>query len=111
VHIGGEQFVLAGDLLDALQATLLGFENKAVFPVKIDPSVRVAVVFVFLHSAFEDVIVMFVRGVSGIGRRQSERCDQLVEEQRVICAFLAAFTALPTPDEGFYGLLAFDFPH
>jgi hypothetical protein len=37
-NIGREQIVLAGDFLDALQAALLGFENKTVLLVEVDPA-------------------------------------------------------------------------
>ena len=71
--VGGEQVVLTGDLLAALQAALLGLENKAVLLVEVDPPVRVAFVPVLPDGAFEDIVVVFVGGVGRIGRRQSQQ--------------------------------------
>jgi len=36
---GREQVVLAGNFFHALQAALLGFDNKIFLPVEIDPAV------------------------------------------------------------------------
>lgn len=77
---GRGKVVLAGDLLGALQAALFGLENEAVLLVEVDPALGFAFVLVLPDGAFEDVIIVFMGGVGRIGRRQSQQCDQFIEE-------------------------------
>ncbi len=98
-------------LLGALQAALLGLQNEAVPLVEVDPPLRVAFVPMLLDGPFEDVIVVLVGGIGRIRRRQSQQCDQFVEERDVVRTLLAALAALPAPDKRFYGFGIFDFPH
>jgi hypothetical protein len=100
-----------GDFLDAPKAALLGFKNKTVLLVEIDPSLRIAFVPMLFDGAFEYVVVVLMGGVSRVRRRQFQQRDQFVEERDVIRPFLAAFAALPALDKGFYGFGVFGVPH
>lgn len=64
----------------ALQPALLRLEDKTVLLVEVDTAPGVAVFEMLGDSTFEDVVVVLMGGVGGIGRRQLQQCDQLVEK-------------------------------
>lgn len=97
-----KQIALAGDgLIAALPAALLGFKDKRIPAVQIDPADRVAVVAMPGHDPLENIIVAFAGRAGRIGMRQTEHVAKLGEKQRVVGALLTTFLALPTRYERF----------
>jgi hypothetical protein len=83
-------------------ARLLGFQDKAVTFVEIDPAEPFGPVGgLASDGAFEDVVVLF-GCCGGRGRAaDTKNVAKLGQEQRVVGTFLPALLTLPARDEGF----------
>ena len=94
----GEGFVAAG------LAGLLGFEDEGVAFVKVDAAGGGGAVGLFeVDAAFEDVVVVFIGFVGGLGLREVEGRAEFDKKKGEVGAFLAAFAALPAGDEALDG--------